>query len=158
MVITYSKSLYQPDKVVNPARCQLNRKNKYFPCPHSRLRIWSRETGSAVPSRVSLLILHTQAESAAFRGGLPFLYRQPPSGQSRVYEVTQLRTDGVHCQESRGTRPVVLKVVPVAGATFSGITTGQLMCASLFPRLLLILDKAKPLLLPTSYINLTYSR
>ena len=27
-----------------------------FPCPRSRLRIWSRETGSAVPSRVSLLI------------------------------------------------------------------------------------------------------
>ena len=27
-----------------------------FPCPRSRLRIWSCETGSAVPSRVSLLI------------------------------------------------------------------------------------------------------
>ena len=27
-----------------------------FPCPLSRLRIWSRETGSAVPSRVSLFI------------------------------------------------------------------------------------------------------
>ena len=27
-----------------------------FPSPGSRLRIWSRETGSAVPSRVSLLI------------------------------------------------------------------------------------------------------
>ena len=27
-----------------------------FPCPRARLRIWSRETGSAVPSRVSLLI------------------------------------------------------------------------------------------------------
>ena len=27
-----------------------------FPCPHSRLRIWSRKTGSAVPFRVSLLI------------------------------------------------------------------------------------------------------
>ena len=27
-----------------------------FPCPRSRLRIWSRETGSAVPSRVSLFI------------------------------------------------------------------------------------------------------
>ena len=31
--------------------------------PRSRLRIWSRGTDSAVPSRVSLLILHTQAES-----------------------------------------------------------------------------------------------
>ena len=36
-----------------------------FPCPRSRRRIWSRETGSAAPSRVSLLILHTQAESGA---------------------------------------------------------------------------------------------
>ena len=27
-----------------------------FPCPRSRLRIWSRETGAAVPSSVSLLI------------------------------------------------------------------------------------------------------
>ena len=26
-----------------------------------------------------------------------------PSGQSRVYRVTQLRTDGVHCRESSGT-------------------------------------------------------
>ena len=30
------------------------------------LRIWSRETGSAVPSRVSLFILYTQAESGAY--------------------------------------------------------------------------------------------
>ena len=37
-----------------------------FPCPRSRLRVWSRELGLAVPSRVSLLILHTQAESGAY--------------------------------------------------------------------------------------------
>ena len=30
------------------------------------MRIWSRETGSAAPSRVSLLILHTQAEFGAY--------------------------------------------------------------------------------------------
>ena len=30
--------------------------NRIFPCPCSRLRIWSRETGSANPSLVSLLI------------------------------------------------------------------------------------------------------
>ena len=30
-----------------------------FPCPRSRLIIWSREAGSAVPSRVSPLTLHT---------------------------------------------------------------------------------------------------
>ena len=53
---TYSKSMDQPGKVANPARGQLNRENIFFPCPRSRLRVWSRETGSAVPSRVSLLI------------------------------------------------------------------------------------------------------
>ena len=31
-------------------------------CPRSRLIIWSRETGSVVPSRVSSFILHTAAE------------------------------------------------------------------------------------------------
>ena len=37
-----------------------------FPRPRSRVRIWSRETGSAVPSRVSLLILHSQAASGEY--------------------------------------------------------------------------------------------
>ena len=35
-----------------------------FPCP--RLTVWSRELGSAVPSRVSPLVLHTQAESCFY--------------------------------------------------------------------------------------------
>ena len=45
----------QPGKVANPARGQLKR-GKQIPCPRACLRIWSREMGSAVPSRVSLLI------------------------------------------------------------------------------------------------------
>ena len=49
---TYSKSMDQPGKVANPARGQLNRENEYFP-----VRVWSRETGSAVSSRVNLFIL-----------------------------------------------------------------------------------------------------
>ncbi|CAM9880698.1 unnamed protein product [Ascophyllum nodosum] len=40
-----------------------------------------------------------------FRG----VSRHTPPGQSRVYPVTQLRTDGVHCRDSAGTRPVNLK-------------------------------------------------
>ena len=56
MVITCSRSKNLPGKVANPARGQLYRENECFPCPRSRLRIWSRETGLAVPSRVSLLI------------------------------------------------------------------------------------------------------
>ena len=56
---TCSKSMDQSgnSKVASPARGQLNRKNEYFPVRvRSRLIIWSRETGWAVPSRVSLLI------------------------------------------------------------------------------------------------------
>ena len=65
--------------------------------------------GSAVPSRVSLpmsilrlnLVL-TYGIPPEFRGDVHlFIYnRYTPSGQSRVYRVTQLRTDGVHCRES----------------------------------------------------------
>ena len=53
-------------------------------------------------------------------------------GQSRIYRVTQLRTDGVHCRESAGIGPVILKVVPVTGAAILQVTMDQLMCASLF--------------------------
>ena len=48
-----------------------------FLCPHSRLRIGSRETGSTVPSRVSLLIsmarlylVLTYVIPPDFRGGV----------------------------------------------------------------------------------------
>ena len=72
MVITYSEGKDQPGKVANPARGQLNRENEFLPCPRSRLRIWSRETGSAVPPLVSLLILHTQAESINIISAYPY--------------------------------------------------------------------------------------
>ena len=38
----------------------------------------------------------------------------------------QLRTDGVYSREPAGTRPVVLKIVSVMSAAFSGITMDQL--------------------------------
>ena len=100
-----------------------------FPCLRTRLRIWSRETGSVVPSRVSLLILHAHAELSRFLRRRPFIHlkRHTPSGQSRVYRVTQWRTDGVHCRESAGTGPVVLKVVPVTGAVFLQVTMDRLI-------------------------------
>ena len=58
IVITCNKSMNQQGKVTNPARGQLNtgKMNTVFSCPRSRLRIWSRERGSAVPFRVTLLI------------------------------------------------------------------------------------------------------
>ena len=76
----------QPDKVANPARGQLNREHM----PRSRLRIWSREKGSAVPSRVSPLNLHTQAEEygAYSRDSSRFPRRRPVSEQQQ----TDIRT------------------------------------------------------------------
>ena len=57
-----------------------------------------------------------------FHGGVHlFIYsHHTPPGHFRVYRVTQLRTDGVHCRESAGTGPVNLKVVPVTGAALAG--------------------------------------
>ena len=91
--------------------------------------------------------LHTQAESGAYLRDTsrvprrrPFIYFKPPYaiGSARVYRVTQLRTDGVHCRESAGTGPVVFKVVPVTGAAILQVIMDQLMCASLFPHPLLV--------------------
>ena len=53
----------QPCKIANSSRGELNQGFFFLPCTRTRLRIWSRESGSPVPSRVILLILHTQAES-----------------------------------------------------------------------------------------------
>ena len=79
MVITYfSRILDQPSKAANPARGQLNREKLNFPCSRRRLRICSRETGSAASSRVSLLILYTRAESCAYsRDSSRFPRRRP---------------------------------------------------------------------------------
>ena len=82
----------QPGKVANPACVRLNKKNEHFPVPVFALRIGSHEAGSAVQSRVRLLILHTTVESGAysrdssrFPRRRPFMYTvKPPLGQSRV--------------------------------------------------------------------------
>ena len=75
--------------VANSTCGQLKRENR--PC----LRKWFRdERGSAVQSCVSPF--HSphsdREEPASFRDGV-HLCHQPPSGQSRFYRVTQLRTD-----------------------------------------------------------------
>ena len=77
--------------------------------------------GSPVSSRLLISILRlnlvlTYRISPEFRRDvyLFILNRHTPSAQSRVYRVTQFRTDGVHCRESAATGPVNLKVVPNA--------------------------------------------
>ena len=78
MVITYSKSKDQPGKVAISASGQLNREKYIFPCPRWRLRIWSRETGSAVSSRVRLLI-------SILRLNLVLTYGVPPKFRGGVH-------------------------------------------------------------------------
>ena len=129
----------QPGKVASPARGQLNREKEYFPvCPRSCLRIWSRETGSAVPSRVSLLIsilrlnlVLTYGIPPEFRVGVQITMGQ--SGQSRVYRVMQLHTDGAHwrslprVRQPRASKPQGSseQVLPWQ------VTMDQLICVSL---------------------------
>ena len=86
------------------------------------------------PAGLNLALTH--GIPTTFRDGV-HIYRQPPSGQSRVYPVTQLRTDGVHCGDSIGTGPVVFKAVPVAGSSFSGFTINQYFMLLSFPTPLL---------------------
>ena len=69
----------QLGEVANPARGQLNRGKYFFPCPRSRQKIWSRETGSAVPSRVSLLILHHQTDVRRLRSFVQIVRARLPS-------------------------------------------------------------------------------
>ena len=62
-----------------------------FPCHCSRLRIWSRETGLAVPSRVSPFILHTQAKSGAYsRDSSRFPRRRPHIPSTTIESVPSL--------------------------------------------------------------------
>ena len=83
--------------------------------------------GSPIPRQSAHL--HTQAESDTYlrdssrvprRCPFTYLNRHTPSAQSRVYRVTQLRTDGVHCRESAGIGPVNLKIVPNECCHFAG--------------------------------------
>ena len=108
----------QPGKVANPARGQLNRENNIPLSPCVPENLISRD-GFSRPVPRQPAHLHTQAESGAYLRGSsrvprrrPLRNRHTPSGQSQVYRVTQLRTDGVHCRESAGTGTVVSKVVP----------------------------------------------
>ena len=133
----FQQSMNQPGKVANPARGQLNRKTSCFSCSRSRLIIWSRETGSAVPSRVRPPILNSQSDGIPpdFRGGFHlFIY----STAIRRHRASPEFIGPRNCvpmaftaesRPSAGTGSVVLKVVRVAGTAFSGITIDQLLCA-----------------------------
>ena len=85
-VITHSR-VQNNREVANPVHGQLNRVK--IPFPRSRLKIWFRETGLVVPSRVSLLILYTNAESGAYsRDSSRCPWRRPYSFTTIHYRVS----------------------------------------------------------------------
>ena len=127
----------QPGKVANPARSQLNGENEYF--PRARLKIWSREAGSAVPSRVSLLIailkltlvltvfLSSSAAASSYLfkplyaiGSVPSLSGHAISHQWRALPRVRRHTGSKPQGSSE-------RVLPWQ------VTMDQLICASLFP-------------------------
>ena len=119
MATTFGKSKHQPSKIANPARGQLNRENEFPLSPFAPENLVSRD-GFCSPVPRQTARLHTQDESGAYLGDssrVPrrrlfiHLNRHTPSGQSLVYRVTQLRTDGVQCRDSAGTRSVNLKAI-----------------------------------------------
>ena len=145
IVITYLYivSRDQLGKVANPARGQLNRKNEYPMSPLAPENFISRngfdrpaprQPAHCPHSTLRLELVLTHGISPDFRGDVHVFihYRHMSSGQSRVYRVTQLRTDGVHSRESAGTGPVVLKAVPVMGTVFAVITIWTNLCAPVF--------------------------
>ena len=109
-------------------RSCLHREKCFFLCPRSRLRIClARQVRLSCPAasafsfstpRLNLELTH--GNPPAFCDGV-HIYRQTPSGQSRVYRVTQLRTDGIHYREYTGPGPVVRKVVAATSTSFSGL-------------------------------------
>ena len=136
MIITYSREWI--NRVWLPILLVVSGAGKImFPCPRLRLRIWSRETGPAVPSRVSQLILYTQAESGAYLRDSSRVPRRRPfmkppyaigsvsslSGQAIAYRWRSLpRVRRHRASKSQGSSE---RVLPWQ------VTMNQLICASL---------------------------
>ena len=121
----YSKSKDQPVKVANPVRCQLN-----ISLSRSRLRIWSRETGWAIPPCVSppisilrLNLVLTHEIPPDFRGGVhyvsPYVIGSVPSLSGHAIRVRRHRAG-----KPQGSSKRVLSWP---------VTMDQLIRASLFP-------------------------
>ena len=138
------RSTNQPGELANPVHGQLNREN--FSCPRARLRIWFRETDLAVPSRVSLLILHTQAESGAYSRDCSRCPRRRPY----IFTTTHHRVSPGFIGSSNCLPIAFTAESPLAQDQHSpqGSPSNEcrlcttmdqlLLCASLFPHLLLV--------------------
>ena len=114
MVLTYSREwINRGGMVASPVRGQLNRKNEFCPSPFPP-EILSRETGSAVPSRVSPFILRTQTAYGAYsRDSSRFPRRRRPF----IYIINRIRVSP-ECIRSRN-------CVPMAFTAESTLAQGQ---------------------------------
>ena len=82
MITHIAKILIDRERFCQSCSWSAEKEKIIFPCPCSCLRIWSRETGSAVPSCVSLLLLSilrlnlalTYGNPPEFRGGGVYLF------------------------------------------------------------------------------------
>ena len=101
--------------VANPARGQLNKENRIFPVPVRAWEFGLASYGSAVPSRVSLLILHTQAESGA--------YLRDPTPPFPLSATVSIRTVMRHRASAEFIR--LRNCVPMAFATGNRPAQGQ---------------------------------
>ena len=125
----------------------------FFPFPSSRLKIWHCETDLAISSRVSLLIIHSQAAygtfsrySSRFLQRRPQIYRQPQSGQPLVYQVTQLRAESVYCRNSSGIGSVALKGSSSKEYCLFSKADQLILYVARFPRLFLYEDGVQSLM------------
>ena len=136
------QSMDQSGKVANPVRGQLEMNISLSPlAPESLV---SRDGFGRLVPRQPAHSLYSGSIRCLLTEFLPIsaaasisLCNHTPSDESRVYRVTQLRTDGAHCPESARTGPVVLNVDGVTGAAFAG-HHGPFLYASLFLDPLLI--------------------
>ena len=118
------------------------KENYFVPFPGSRLGKCSRETGSTVPSRVSLLIFRTETESGAYsRNSSRFPRRRPFIYTVNCDRVTSECIGSRNCvpmavtAESPPTQGSLVKVIRVRGASSSGNPMNQFLCAFSFSRL-----------------------
>ena len=102
--------------------------------------------GFGSPVRRQLAHLHTQADSGAYflrdssrvPRQRPFIHLKLPYTIGSVPSLSGWRSLLTRVCRHRAAVEV-LKVIPVTGAAFSGVTMDQLRCASIFPHPLIIL-------------------
>ena len=128
-------------------------RKRIFPCPRSRLRIWSRETGSVVPSRVSLPI-------SILRLNLVLTYGIPPD----------FRGGGVHIMPKRvffhDLSPIYIYVLfNLTSSRWTSSLPSGLWTLRIFPclpgsRLTIFYRDASSAILQlfNQWLNFTYSR